>query len=230
MTLVDDVLVHLVHDGVDIIFDAQVGDELQLGLSEHLAAGIGGIADQDGFGILLEGLLQHGGIKVERRGHQGNVDGLAVGHDDLRVVVFKIGREQDHLVTGIGEGEDGIHHSLSRADGHHHFGVGVQLAAHEAAALAGQRLAEVGRAHGDGILVGADSADLGQTVGDLLGRIKIREALRQIDGAHIQSNAGHTADDRVCEVLIFTVHFFHARHSFPCGPGERLPGRPTVDL
>ena len=58
VALVDDVLIDLVHDGVDVVLDAQVCDELQLFLGEDLAAGVGGVADQDGLGALLEGVLQ----------------------------------------------------------------------------------------------------------------------------------------------------------------------------
>ncbi len=209
MAVVDDVLVYLVHDGVDVILDAQVRDELKLFIGKHLAAGVGGVADQDGLGPLLEGILQHVGVKVEGGGDQGHEDGLAVGHDGLGPVVFKVGGEHDDLIPRVGEGEDGIHHGLGGADGDHHIGFRVQVQAHEMAALFGQGLAEVGGAHGDGILMGADGAHLGQPVGHGLGRVEIREALGQVDGAAGQGNTGHTADDGVGKLFCLSADFLH---------------------
>ena len=211
---VNDVLVHLVHDHVGVIADGHIPDELELLLGKHLAAGVGGVADQNGLCSLLEGILQHVGVKVEGGGDQGHEDGLAVRHDGLGPVVFKVGGEHDDLIPRVGEGENGIHHGLGGADGDHHIGVRVQVQAHEMAAFFGQGLAEVGGAHGNGILMGADGADLGQPVGDGLGRIEIRIALGQVDGAAGQGNAGHTADDGIGKLLCFTADVLHKKRSF----------------
>ena len=211
VSVVDDVLVDLVHDGVYVVLDAQIRDDLQLIIGEHLAAGVGGVADEDGLGTLAEGVLQHIGVKPEGRGDQRHKDGLAVSHNRLGVVVLKIGGENDDLVPGVGEGEDGVHHGLGGADGHDDLPVRVQPAAHEAAALPGQGRAEVGRAHGDGVLVGALVAHLRQPVHHLLGGIEVGESLGQIDGPHVHGDAGHPADDGVCEEPVLSAHFLHGK-------------------
>ena len=50
---------------------------------------------------------------------------------------------------------------------------------------------------GNRVLVGTLLADLLQPVGQLLRGIKVREALRQVDGTAVQTHARHTADDGV---------------------------------
>lgn len=89
--VVDDVLVHLVHDGVNVVADAEVGDGLELFLGEDLAARVRWITDDDGLCAAAESVLEHVRVKGERRRVQGNEDRLAVGHDDLCAVVFKNG-------------------------------------------------------------------------------------------------------------------------------------------
>ena len=211
MAVIDDMLVHLVHDGVHVVLDAQVRNELQLVVGEHLAAGVGGIADQNGLGPLLEGVLQDLWVEAEVRGRQGHVDGLAVRQDGLGMVVLEVGGEQDNLIPRVGQGEDGVHHGLGGADGHHDLRIRVQGAAHEAAALPGQGLTEVGCAHGNGVLVGAQMAHLRQTVHHGLGGIEVREPLGQVDGSRVNSDPGHPADDGIGEKLVLSAHFLHGK-------------------
>ena len=133
---VDDVLIDLVHDGVDVIFDAEVGDGLELVVGEDLAAGVGGVADQDGLAAGLENILDVVGVEVKRRGLEGDEHRLAVSHDGLGAVVFKVGGEHGDLVAGVGEGKDGVHHGLGGADGDDHVGLGIEGQSHEPAGLA----------------------------------------------------------------------------------------------
>ena len=65
------------------------------------------------------------------------------------------------------------------------------------AGLFRQRLPEVLRTEGHGVLMGAVVGGFGQRVGQLLRRVEIREALRQVDGIVLVVDAGHPADDRV---------------------------------
>ena len=67
------------------------------------------------------------------------------------------------------------------------------------AGLFRQRLPEVLRAEGHGVLMGAVVGGFGQRVGQLLRRVEIREAPRQVDGIVLVVDAGHPADDRVGE-------------------------------
>ena len=153
--VVDDVLIHLVHDGVNVVADAEVGDGLELFLGEDLAARIGGVADQNCLRMLTERIFENLGVKVERRGNERNEDRRAVCHDRLRAVVFKIRGEHDDLVARIGQGKDCIDHGFCRADGYDHIGIRVECASHEAPSFAGQCLTEVRCAHRDGVLVRA---------------------------------------------------------------------------
>ena len=222
---VDDVLIHLVHNGVHVVLDAQAGNQLQLLLGKHLAAGVGGVADEDGLGVLFEGILQHVGVEVELRRHQRHIDGLAVGEEDLGVVVLKIGGEQHHLVPGVGEGKDGVHHGLGGADGYHHLSVRINVPAHKTLALFGQSPAEVGGTHGNRVLVGALIAHLGQTVHQRLGGIKVGKALGQVDGVVGDGDTGHPADDRVGKILGLAAHGLHISLPLSVHPGyPALPG------
>ena len=105
-------LIHLVRDRVHIIFDAKLGDQLELFIGEDLAARIGGVADQNCLRMLTERIFENLGVKVERRGNERNEDRRAVCHDRLRAVVFKIRREHDNFVAGIGQREDRVDHCL----------------------------------------------------------------------------------------------------------------------
>ena len=159
---------------------------------------------------------------MERGRHQRHEDGLTVRHDGLRPVVLKIRGEHHDLIPGVCQGEYGIHHSLGGADRDHDLRLRIQGAPHETAALAGQSLPEVRRAHGDGVLMRPQSADLIQTVGQSFGRVKIREALRQVDGSALNGNAGHPPDDGIGEHLCFSADFLHGISFFQTNLSEFL--------
>ena len=197
VAVIDDMLIDLVHDGERIVFDAEFGNKLQLVIGEDLTGRVRRVADQNGLCALLERILQHICIEVELWRHQRHEDRLAVSHNGLRAVIFEIWGEHDDLIAGICQGKDRVDHGLGRADGYDHICIRVKRAAHEAAGLARQRLPEVRRAHRDGVLVRAQCADLGQTVGERLGRIKVGEALRQIDRAAGKTHARHAANHGV---------------------------------
>ena len=91
MALVNDMLVNLVHDGINVVTDTQIRNQLQLIIGKDLTAGVGGVADQDRLDSLLEGILQHIGIKIECGRHQGDKDRLTLGHNGLGPIVLKVG-------------------------------------------------------------------------------------------------------------------------------------------
>jgi hypothetical protein len=100
-------------------------------------------------------------------------------------------------------------------DGDDNIGVGVNVETGEMLELRGNGAAEVGRAHGDGVLVRAADGDLHEPVDEGLGRVKVREALGQVDGIVGNGNAGHAADDGIGELLALFIHGFHIV-SLPC--------------
>ena len=181
--------------------------------------------------MLTEGVLQHLGIEAERRRHERHEHRLAARHDGLGAVILKVGREHHDLVARIREGKNGVHHCLGRADGHDHLGLGIVFHAHEALTLTRERLTEVRRAHRDGILVRAEPADLLQSVGHRLGRVKIRKALRQVDRAAVDADASHPSDDGVGKMLVSSAQFLHGITApfliCPCRQSLR-PSRPRT--
>ena len=103
------------------------------------------------------------------------------------------------IVSGVADGHHGGHHGLGAAAGDADLRVGVHLVVEGRAGLFSQRLPEVLRAEGHGVLMGAVVGGFGQRVGQLLRRVEIREAPRQVDGIVLVVDAGHPADDRVGE-------------------------------
>ena len=181
--------------------------------------------------MLTEGVLQHLRVEAEGRRHERHEHRLAARHDGLGAVILKVGREHHDLVARIRKGKNGVHHRLGRADGHNHLGLGIVFHAHEALALARERLTEVRRPHRDGILVRAEPADLLQSVGHRLGRVKVRKALRQIDRAAVDADARHPSDDGVGKMLVSSAQFLHGITApfliCPCRQSLR-PSRPRT--
>ena len=85
---VDDVLIDLVGDDIGVVFLRQGGDDLQLHPGEDPAAGVGGVAENQGLGPLTEGVLQDLWVEAEVRGRQGHVDGLRAAEDGVRPIVL----------------------------------------------------------------------------------------------------------------------------------------------
>ena len=209
---VDDVLVHLVGDDPHVVLLGQARDCLKLGACEDAAARVGGVAQDERFHALLRhGGLERGLVEGERGRHERHVDGLGVAQDRVGAVVLVEGREHDDLVAGVAHGVHGAHHGLGAAAGDDDVLVGVDVDAHEAALLGGERLAEVLRAPGEGVLVRALVGDLRQAVEELLGRVKVGETLGKVDGAVLERHAGHAADDRVGEAVGRRAECFHGR-------------------
>ena len=194
---VDDMLIHFVGDDVGVVLFGQVRDGFQLSTGEHLAAGVGRVAQDQGLGVLLESSFQLVHVKIKRGRVQRHINRLGPGKDRVSTVILVKRRKHDDLVAGVGHRHHGSHHGLGAAAGGHDLAVGVDFTAHQAALLFGQRLAEVLRAPGDGILVEILVGDLGQAVQNSLGRVKVRESLGQVDRAVLVGDAGHPPDDRI---------------------------------
>ena len=192
-----DVLIHLVGDNVGIVLLRERRDNLQLLAGEHLAARVGRVAQDDGLRVLTECVLKHICVKVEIRRHERHINRLRTGQDGIRTVVLVKRGENDNLVARIGHRHHRSHHRLGAAAGRDNFGVRVDPAAHEIGLLGGQRLTEVLRTPGNGILVVILVGHLRQTVEQLLRRLKVRETLRQVYRVILHGNARHTADDRI---------------------------------
>ena len=194
---IDDMLIDLVGDHIGVVCFRQICNDLQLLPGKHLAAGVGGVAEDQRLGLLPEGLLQRAGIKMIVRRAQGDIDGLRPGKDGVGPVVFIKGRKDDDLVARIHHRHHGGHHGLRTAAGDGDLALRVDGIAHAGGLLGRQRLPEVFCAPGDGILVKILMGDLRQPLQDGLRRVKIRKALRKIDGAVLGGDPGHPADDGI---------------------------------
>ena len=78
------------------------------------------------------------------------------------------------IVSGVADGHHGGHHGLGAAAGDADLRVGVHLVVERRAGLFRQRLPEVLRAEGHGVLMGAVVGGFGQRIGQLLRRVEIR--------------------------------------------------------
>ena len=148
-----DVLIHLVRDNIGVVLLRERRDNLQFCTGEHLAARIRRVAQNDGLRVLTERVLKHICVKVEIRRHERHINRLCAGQDGVRAVILVERGENDNLVARIGDCHHRSHHRLGAAAGRDNFGVRVDPAAHEIGLLGGQRLTEVLRTPGNGILV-----------------------------------------------------------------------------
>ena len=205
----DDMLVDLVGDHVCVILVAQTADEQQLFLCKDLAAGIGGVADDNRLGVLAESIFQYIAVKVERRRDKRNENRIRAGENGIRTVILIERREDDDLVAGVADGHHRAHHRLGAAAGDENLGIRINRSAVGTSLLAGEGFAEVFRAEGHGILMRAFVRDFAQAVGDGLGRRKIRKTLGEIDSIDLVADARHAADDGVGERLNTMAQFWH---------------------
>lgn len=198
--LIDDVFIDLVGDDVGIVFLGQVGDDHEFVVGEDLAARIGGIAEDEGLGPLLEGRFEDVGVEMEVGWYEGHVDGFGAGEDGVGTVIFVERREDDDLVAWVGDGHHGGHHGFCAAAGNDDFAVRVIVEAGEMLLFTADGFTEILGAPGDGVLVRAFCGYLAQAVGDCLWRCKIGEALGEIDRIVLIGDAGHAADDGIGEM------------------------------
>ena len=147
--------------------------------------------------MLTERILEHVRVKVEIRRHERHINRLCAGQDGIRAVILVERGENDDFIARIGDCHHRSHHRLGAAAGGDDFGVRIDPAAHEIGLLGGQRLTEVLRPPGNGILVVILVGHLRQTVEQLLRRLKVRETLRQVNRVILHGNARHATDDRV---------------------------------
>ena len=139
---------------------ARGGYRLEFGTREHLARGIGRIAEDEGLGARrLEGGAKLVRIKGEIVGAgfapQVHADRLGPREDGVGQVVFVEGREDDDLVAGIDGRHDGGHHRFGGAAGDRYVVGRVDGNSHEAALLRRKGFAEVLGSPGHRVLVGA---------------------------------------------------------------------------
>ena len=198
---VDDVLVDFVGDAVGVVLFAEVGDKGELLAGKDLAAGVGRVAQDDCFGIVVaEGRLEDFTVEVKGGRVERHIDGLSPRENGVSAVVLVERREDYDLVAGVRDRHHGGHHGLGGAAGDYDVLVGVNRHAHKMLLLGGKRLTHGLGAPGDGVLVvkrlgvGGDGAE---AIEQLRRGIEVGEALRQVDGAVLIGDARHATDDGI---------------------------------
>ena len=207
---VDDVLVDLVGDDPQVVLLGHAGDELEFGAGKDVAGGVRRVAEDERLRAgQRAGGLELGLVEGELGGMQLDVGGLGAAEDRVGTVVLVERGEDDDAVAGVRDGHDRAHHGLGGAAGDHDLRLGVDVEAHARRLLGGERGAEIGRAPGNGVLVGPGVGDLGKPVEDGARRVEVGEALREVDGVVLHANARHPAYHGVREARSVPAEFLH---------------------
>ena len=224
---INDVLIHLVRDHKGVVFQRKLGDGFQLIPAEHLSAGVGRIAQDQRLCPFGKALFDQAQVELIRRRDQRDIDGFGSGKDGVCPVVLVERREDHHLAAGVADGHHRGHHGFGPAAGHANFRVGVHLMMEGRAGLFRQCFAEILRTKGHRVLVRALIGRFGQCVQKLLRRVKIREALREVDGIVLVVDAGHPADDRIgkrADTIAQLWHFSVLQNRRSARPAGRRRG------
>ena len=207
---IDHMFIDLVRHHIGVIALRQFPDQQQLFPCKHLAAGVGGVADDDRFGPCPKSRFDERRVKAVIRRHQRNVDRLGPGENGIRSVIFIERGEHQHLIPRIAERHHGAHHRLGSAAGNQHLGLRVRFHACGSAVFFRQSRAEIGCSVGDGILVRSLIGHFCQRVHQLLRRIKVRKALGEIDGVVFVADPRHPADHGIGKQTDTSGQRFHA--------------------
>ena len=199
--VVQQVLIHLVGDRDDVVLPALLGHELQLRAAEDLAGGVVGSVDDDRFGLRREGVAEICRVEAELGIIQAKRDVPRGGPRQRGIgpVVFVEGLEDDHLVCRIDDGQQRRHHRLGGAAGDGDVQVGIHVDPVVPAELFGNCLAQPRSAPGDGVLIVAFPQRLCRGVEQFTRRVEIGKSLGQVDAVVEIVQAGHFANDRLCE-------------------------------
>ena len=175
--LKNNMLVHFVCDDESVVFLRQRSNERQLLSGEHLSAGIGRIADDNGLRPLFKCLLQLFPVKIKLRRCQRDIDRICSRQNSVRRVIFIEGGKDNHLVSRIADRHHGGHHRLRSPAGHYDLLIRIDLPSNSSAVFSGNGLPDIVSSVGNAVLMGAFFCRSRQSVGDLLRRIKIRKTL-----------------------------------------------------
>ena len=197
--VVEHVLVDFIGNGVGIPADAEVPDGFELGALENLSRGIIRGVQDDGLRLRAErgGEFRRiefpiGRIKIYEAGG-------GAGEDRVGPVVFVKRLEDHHLVAGIDDRQHRGNHCFGRAAADGDFALRIDGDALPALEFFGDGVAQGFRSPGDGVLIDVlGDGFLGGAL-DFLGRGKIGKTLREIDGAMLEREARHLANDGLGE-------------------------------
>ena len=135
-------------------------------------------------------------VEAEVRRAQGHRAPYAAGHLDAGDVGVVEGLQDDHLVTGVHEGQDRGGDRLGGAGGHQHLGGRVELDAVVPGLVRGDRVPQLGHAGPGRVLVVAGPQRLDRGLDDRARTVLVREALAEVHAAGAQRQRGHLGEDR----------------------------------
>ena len=207
-----DMFIHLICNYKGIILLCQLEDIFQFRSAKHFPAGVRGVADNNGFCPLCKCRFQRCRIKAECRRFQRHIDGIRTAQNRISSIVFIKGAEYNHLITRIANRHHSGHHSLGRATGHNNFCFRINFVAKNRRIFFSDTLAQILRTKSDGILMLFPTRrHCRQRIQQCLRRIKVREALRQVDASRLCiADARHTADHGICKGIHSFTQLRHA--------------------
>ncbi len=198
LALVMDVLVDLVRHRVGVVPPAQLGDRFELAPRQHPARRVVRAAYNDRAGARRERGRQPVEVELLRRGER-HVHRLRAAQDRVRPVILIERLEHDHFVAGIDDRQQRRSHRFGGAAGDGDLGLRVHGHPVPVRVLAGERVPEPLGPPGDGVLVHVVANRLRRRLFQDVGGGKVREPLREIDGAVLAREPGHPADHRLRE-------------------------------
>ncbi len=201
--VVEDVLVDLVGDGDDPPLLAEPGDVHELVSGKDLTRGVVGRINNDGPGLRVEGGIELVGIEAPVGLPESHVAGDRSRQDGIRPVVLVERLEHDHLVAGVDEGEQGGDHRLGGAAGDGHLALGIDLHSVGEAVPRADRVPELFRAPGDGVLVDVLAHRGDRRLFDLGVGGEIGKALGEVDRVVLLGEPRHLPDDGLGELERF---------------------------
>ena len=171
----------------------------------NLAGGIVGGVHDDGLGVFVEGGAEFAFVEgpffgCRRRRAKLHETWFRSAEDRIGAVVFVVRFENDDLIAGIADGEQGGDHRLGGAAAHGNLGFRIDSQTLERLHLLRNRGTQAFRAPGNGVLIHVSGDGFLGGLLDLSGSGKIGKTLRQIDRVVQHRLASHLANDRFGEV------------------------------
>ncbi len=199
--IVQNVLVNFVREAIGIPANAEVADEFELGSRENFPCRIIRRVQNDRLGVRAKRGRKLLFIERPIGSAQPDEPWRGTAQNCVRTVIFVKRLENHDFVARINDRHHGGHHCFGRAAANGDLALGVILDALGALKLFDDGVAQRLRAPGDGVLVDVVSDGFARRFLDFLGRRKVRKSLGQIDGAVLQSQPRHFANDGFRELL-----------------------------
>ena len=150
---VDNVLVHLVRDHKGVIPLCELRDLLHLFHRKYFSTGIRRITEDQCLRTGLKRPFQSFAVIMEIRRHKRHIDRICPGEDRVRPIVLIERAEHRDLISRIAHGHHRRHHRLRSPAGHNDLLFRIDLTGKFLCIHFCQRVPEILRPKGDGILV-----------------------------------------------------------------------------